>query len=270
MVEKLNKCVWMWAGLLTYRLCDRGYQCTGCPVEVLFHPKGSLVEQPGQGVVNAPDRVQGSFAASPDRFHDSQHLWLRVLPEGRLQVGLDPMAARLLESADGLELPRVGGRLRRGEEAATLTVQGKAVRFSSPVTGDILRVHQIPTSRLRSMLTRPYTRAWLLVMSVPRLERQLARYLFGRGVAHRLTQDWSRFQEECVSLAAGPQVSAPVLPDGGEVDLERLRSWAGPEYPTLIGRWIGTGRARGGRAAARLLEERPDNQDGTSLPPLER
>jgi glycine cleavage system H lipoate-binding protein len=269
MVEKLNKCVWMWAGLLTYRLCDRGYQCTGCPVEAVFHPRDSVLGPEAQPKAIASVRSSGAEAAAPDRFHDSQHLWLRVLPEGRLQVGLDPMAARLLQPAESLELPRVGLRLRRGEPAATLGLQGRAVKFASPVTGDVLRVHQVPSSRLRFMLTRPYTRAWLLVMSVPRLERQLARYLFGRGVGLRLSQDWSRFQEECVGLAAGSNATAPILPDGGEVDLERLRSWAGSNYPALISRWIGTGRTRR-RAQARSQEEGSDNPSGTDVPPQER
>ncbi|RPJ33478.1 MAG: hypothetical protein EHM35_10500, partial [Planctomycetaceae bacterium] len=85
MVANLNKCVWMCAGLLTFRLCDRNYECDGCPVEDLFHPsEKSSSKKP-------PTTASCGISAAPDRFHDPQHLWMRVLPGGRLQIGLDPM-----------------------------------------------------------------------------------------------------------------------------------------------------------------------------------
>lgn len=272
-MENLNKCVWMWAGLLTYRLCDKDYQCSGCPVEELFHPSTSArpvrpTAVAVRSTVDADERIAPGMPVSRDRFHDAQHLWMRVLPEGRLQVGLDPVAARLLESAESLEPPRVGAHLRRGEAAFNVMVGGKAVRFASPVTGDILRVHHSP--RLRSMLSRPYTRAWVMVMSVPRLERQLAKFDFGSGVRLRLARDWSRLQEECVALAADERSAAPALPDGGEVDLERFRAWAGLEYPVLIRRWIGMDRLRPARSKAGLSNPRLNDSSGSSNPPQER
>jgi glycine cleavage system H lipoate-binding protein len=253
MIEHLDKCTWMWAGLLTYRLCDRGYQCAGCPVDALFHPEGRPSDRLAQaGTSMRPER---GLEAAPDRFHDDQHLWLRVLPEGRLQIGLDAMAARLLEPAKAIELPRVGTRLRRGVTAITVKFEGGEIRFASPVTGDLLRVHQVGPSRIHSILSSPYTRAWLLVMSVPRLERQLSRFSFGREVWFHLARDWARFQEACIGLAGRVQAAAPVLADGGDVDLDRLSSWSGSHYPALILPWIGISRVNPARIPVQSEEE---------------
>jgi glycine cleavage system H lipoate-binding protein len=267
----LNKCVWMWAGLLTYRLCDREYQCSGCPVEALFHPEASMPA----GVTQASPRSSGSLSgqripAGGDRFHDPQHLWLRVLPAGEVQIGFDPVAASLIRPARSFDLPDPGDCLRAGQVAACAHFDGGTIEFASPVSGDVLRVHRPTQGRLASMLRNPYTRAWILVLSVPRLERQLARLSFGRTAGLEMAREWSRFQEACVGLAAGSSAGRPVLPDGGELDLDRLAGWAGADYPALVRRWIGAERVYTGRSSSRAPRRGRSSQGGAEAPPKER
>jgi len=246
MGDKPNKCVWMWAGVLNYRLCDRDYQCARCPVDQLFRSPASKepVSTPRSASMPA-----GRMVPATDRFHDEQHLWMRVLPEGQVQIGLDPLAARLLESADGFHLPRVGTHLRRGAEAFSAQADGGCVAFASPVSGHVLRVHAIAPGRVRPALSRPYSRAWLLVVGVARLEQQLSHFFFGRAAGFRLRREWRLFQQDCLALAPGAAGGPLALPDGGEIDLDRFRPWTGCGYLGLVGRWVGIGarrRSKGG------------------------
>jgi glycine cleavage system H protein len=239
MAEALNKCVWMWAGLLTYRLCDREYRCTDCPVDSIFHPK-----PPSPSERATAGRPASGPRPSPDRFQDEQHLWVRVVPGNAVQIGLDPMAARLLEFATGFTLPPVGTALRRGDVAVSAHLPTGSVHFASPLSGEVVRIHESLAERTRSALRHSYTRGWLMILKVPRLERQLDHLRFGHEAGFRLAREWARFQEECLQSAAGASAGAPALPDGGELDLDRVHAWAGSEYPELISRWIGAGRLR--------------------------
>jgi glycine cleavage system H lipoate-binding protein len=242
MSESLNKCVWMWAGLLTYRLCDRDYECTGCPVEKLFHPPAA--EPLAARTQEAPARCEApAMEVAPDRFHDAQHLWLRVLPNERAQVGLDPMAARLLNRASEIKLPPVGVRVRKGDPVLAVRMKQGEVRFQSPVSGIIERVHRVAHSRIGSVLSRPYSRAWMLVMRTPRLDQRLQDLLVGRDARQRLSRDWSRFREESLRLAGAELSSHPVMPDGGELNLDQLEQIGSTPYFTLLCRSIGDGRA---------------------------
>jgi len=261
---ELNKCVWMWAGLLTYRLCDRGYACDGCPVEQLFHPAARAVEVPRPAVVA---RVPVGASARQDRFHDAQHLWLRVLPAGRIQIGLDPVATRLLGASETVETVAAGTRLRRGDPAISVNLGGETIRFASPVAGEVLRAHRVRAGRIGSMLRHPYSRAWLLILGVPRLGKQLQSFLFGRNAGLRLAQDWSAIQQECLALASHSTPWAPILPDGGELDVARLGGLVGPAYPQLVRRWIGEERLRAGRLGTRAPGDGRAHEGGASDPP---
>ena len=130
MAGELDKCVWMWAGLLTYRLCDRGYQCTDCPVEALFHPRSEVSAAVSAGpeprsarasvaadsVASDSSRIELGHHRAPDRFQDPQHLWIRVLPGSCVQIGLDPIASRLLAPSVGLDVPEVGYLAETGRD----------------------------------------------------------------------------------------------------------------------------------------------------------
>jgi glycine cleavage system H lipoate-binding protein len=268
MTDELNKCVWMWAGLLTYRLCDRGYDCEACPVDALFRTR--QLEGPTSRVPTPMPTTGARLVGAPDRFHDPQHLWLRVLPEGQVQIGLDPMAARLLSPAEGFSTPRPGTHLRRGDRSVVAQLPEGQVSFASPLTGHVVRTHRMTTERIRAILSRPYSRAWLFILSVPRLERQLARFLFGRDASVHLARDWEGVRDQCFRLTVGGAGDVPALPDGGELDPERLYRCVGSGYATLVGQWIGDRRFLTGRAQTRPTEERTGNPGGADNPPEER
>jgi hypothetical protein len=149
-------------------------------------------------------------------------------------------------------------------------LNGGTIEFASPIDGDVVRVHRPTPGRLASMLRHPYTRGWMLVLSVPRRERQLARLSFGRTAGSWMAREWSRLQEECLGLAAGSPAGQPVLPDGGELDLIRLAGWAGAGYPALVRRWIGVERMRTGRSSLRASRRGRESQGGAEAPPKER
>ena len=271
MSDDLNKCVWMWAGLLTYRLCDREYQCSRCPVEALFHPEAPMAAGVTQTSRPSSGALPGQrIPAGGDRFHDRQHLWLRVLPAGEVQIGFDPVAASLLRPARSFDLPDPGSSLQAGQVAVRAHLDGGTVEFASPVSGDVVRVHRPTAGRLASMLRSPYTRAWILVLSIPRLERQLARFSFGRAAGLGMAREWEKFREECLGLAAGSPAGQAALPDGGELDLDRLAVWAGAGYPALVRRWIGAERKHAGRSSSRAPRGGRSSQGGAEAPPKER
>jgi glycine cleavage system H lipoate-binding protein len=267
MAEPLNKCVWMWAGLLTYRLCDRAYECTSCPVERLFHPGSAGEPRQMRGPESAGRKDPAAMDAAPDRFHDPQHLWLRVLPNGRAQMGFDPMAARLLGNATEIKLPQAGVRLRKGDPAVAVRVKQGEIRFQSPISGVVERVHRIAHSRIALALSRPYSRAWMLVVKAPRLEERLHEFLVGREARLHLAQDWNHFREDSLRLAGGDLTAQPALPDGGDLDLNQLEQIGSTPYFTLLCRWVGDGRVDvlgPGRTAGRARTNETGRTGGPS------
>ncbi len=146
-------CVWVTAGVLSYRPCDRGFECEECP---LYHAlRGESAEAPGPaaGGDDAVGRYLTALGAGCplhlDRACSAEGLWMEAAPAGELRFGFDEFTLRLLQPVDGIVLPRVGVRLRHGAHCAWVN-RGRgrdAISLRTPIAGEVVAVHPDPAVR---------------------------------------------------------------------------------------------------------------------------
>jgi glycine cleavage system H lipoate-binding protein len=161
-------CVWMTAGVISFRLCDRDFDCSRCPLDhALRNTEGAEV---------AEER-----SVPPDLFYCPRHCWVRVLPGGVLEVGLTELAAALVEDFIALSSPVPGERIERGRPAVTVKTPFGSVSVLAPFTGLVTEsnrgalpgdwlyraVPDEPATALTSLLSGTEARDWA--------ERQAAR-----------------------------------------------------------------------------------------------
>jgi len=87
----LQPCIWVSAGVLASRLCDREFDCDRCELhKVLSHQRR---RQP-----------RGHLAWPGDRHYTHNHLWVERVDEGTARVGLTPFGAELLHPVEKWEV----------------------------------------------------------------------------------------------------------------------------------------------------------------------
>lgn len=227
-MEPLYKCVWMTAGVLTYRLCDRGYDCDRCLVDLALRegkaPPGEALAAATNGRVAAPVAIEGGrpFRVGTSGFYHPCHLWVRIGDAGAVRVGVDDLARRLLGPVTSVRLPRPGDSLRRDEPAWTIEGPSGSVVLPSPVSGTVMvcneELHQKPARLTGSGPAR----SWLARLRPDRLREDLEHLFHGRRAAA-----WMRSETEKVRnrILAAEAVASGTLPDGGSFEpsvLDRL------------------------------------------------
>ena len=86
-------CVWMSAGLLTYKLCDRDFDCDHCPLDAAL--RGRHRDSDGVVPLSGPSLSDMLFPA--DLLYSAGHCWVgRMSNGGKLRCGLDAFAAALI------------------------------------------------------------------------------------------------------------------------------------------------------------------------------
>jgi len=151
-------CVWVTAGVLSYRLCAREYECETCPLyRALRGESASAAEAADrESTAVAPTGVEdpvGRYLAELgagctlhlDRAYSSDGLWMNPTPSGDVQVGLDDYTLRLLQPLDDVVLPRVGVWLPHGAPCAWLNRGRLAISLRCPVAGEVVAIHPHPT-----------------------------------------------------------------------------------------------------------------------------
>jgi glycine cleavage system H lipoate-binding protein len=151
-------CVWVTAGVLNYRLCDREYECEGCPLYEALRG-GASAEGTVAGALEAAS-VASSGVEDPvgrylaelgtgctlhlDRAYSAEGLWVECESSGMLRIGLDDYTQRLLQPIDDVVLPRVGVWLRHGASCAVVNRGRLAIGLRCPIAGEVVAVPPRP------------------------------------------------------------------------------------------------------------------------------
>ena len=77
-------------------------------------------------------------------FLHSGHTWAEVEQNGEALVGVDSFVQRAIGKVDGIELPRVGQKVRQGERLAAIRQGNRAAEFVAPIDGEISAVREMP------------------------------------------------------------------------------------------------------------------------------
>lgn len=152
-------CVWMDAGLLSYRLCDRNFDCEHCPLEAALHglPEPSTIERSTAG-----GREARRERFPDDRLYASGHMWLRP-PDGRgcVRLGIDSFAASLLPMPVRLKVPALPRLARRGQFLCGIELAGGVLHLVSPLDARVAQWNGALSDDPGALVHSPYDDGWI-------------------------------------------------------------------------------------------------------------
>ncbi len=228
-------CVWMTAGLVAYKLCDRELRCEDCAFD-------AAMVGGERGVATAPAAeapAPPSLVFPEDRLYDRSHTWAGVLEKGRVRVGLDAFAARMLRSLTGVILPAPGAVLTRGHVGCWIADEAATVSVSSPVSGPVLRVNTRLRTRPALAADDPYGAGWLVEVGCDDPGTALEDLLSPAAIRERTLEDLQAVREAATETPhAGREEVGATLADGGEAAADLRRALGPKRYYGLIARLL--------------------------------
>lgn len=103
---------------------------------------------------------------SPDKLLFAKtHEWVRVDAEGGAKVATIGVSAFALEALTDLvyiELPAVGRQLKAGESFGEIESVKAVSDLYSPVTGEVIAVHEGLGDKLETLNADPYGEGWMI------------------------------------------------------------------------------------------------------------
>ncbi len=171
-------------GRVANRLCGMDYRCDICEFDQLLedievvYPIGdvSTVEVAG-------------YRYSVSYYYNAGHAWARVEYGGRVRVGIDDFAMKLLGSPDGWDLPRIGDRVEPNEPAFALKRGDHRAEFLSPVGGTLISVNRKVLGNPDLVHSDPYKEGWLFLVEPDHLKDDLEPLHFGEQGKNWLTSE---------------------------------------------------------------------------------
>jgi len=217
--EEEQKCIWMTTGFITYKLCDRNYQCEICPFEQAIKN-----EESGEGDFQEPeeDWTEGSLSSDPSVwingsiFYHPDHCWVKVENPEKVRIGIDNLLTQLITNVKVVILPQVGSFTREGEYCAHIIQADYILPIISPLSGSVQTVNPRLEKEPELITNDPRGYGWLITIKPNNLESDLKKLLFGRKAL-----SWYRREEKDIiartelMLKHNPEAVGPTMQDGG-------------------------------------------------------
>jgi len=242
------KCVWMTAGLLTYKLCKYDLQCEKCPLDWELRnlsaapSHGSAASQEWKQVNSqearptAPGRKGSSggdvltedlsrLNINGSLFYHPGHTWVKVEKADEVRIGVDSFLGKMIGKVKVIVLPLSGGRVLQGDTLCSIIQEEGILRIVFPVSGSILSVNQKLKDEPELLTKDPLGEGFLLTLKPKNLQRDQKHLFYGEAALSWHQKELERFKTAIVSELSPDQNGLGITMQDGEIrlgDIEKL------------------------------------------------
>ncbi len=232
-----ERCVWMAAGMVAYKLCDRAFECESCPFDAVMRGQASAHRaalEPALAAVSRPDEFPD------DRSYHAAHTWAQAVCPGRLRIGIDSFAAWLIGEATSVVLPAPATMVAAGRAGTWLIDDGGPIPVRMPVSGTVLRSNPLLRTYPRLAVEAPYTTGWLIEVRPAKEAEALAGLLTAAEMELLAAARAREFEAQAHAHAErGENLVGATMADGGERIADLKRMLGAKLYRQMIERLLG-------------------------------
>jgi glycine cleavage system H lipoate-binding protein len=222
-----RKCRYMITGEVSRKICPNAYDCGTCSFDQMMQERIQTEPLP----VGLREQV-GGFELAEDMYYHEGHMWAKPEYGGRVRVGFDDLAQRLLGKTRQIELPEIGQLVRQGAVGFRARRNGHVTQALSPIDGIVVR-HNAQLLGDPSLIHRsPYEQGWLLIVEPTQLRKNLKQLHYGEDAHKFLGEE----RERLFSMASGQNLAA----DGGVVVEDIFEAVGESEWRKLVKAFLRT------------------------------
>lgn len=172
-----NRCIWMTAGVISFKLCPLKYDCEHCDFDEVMRSQvkskreRSRARRDKSGVSASSVKSGKSlfFTFSPGRVDEKlclhpSHIWVRRVANQKWKLGVDRLLAYVLPPPQEMKLQDANEELTQGRFFAKLLSQAGTVPLTAPLSGHLVQVNSRLAQFPELVQEDPHGQGWLVEM----------------------------------------------------------------------------------------------------------
>ena len=200
-----RKCRYMITGEIARKICPNNYECGNCAFDKMMQGRLQAETNP----VHATEEVSG-FDLAKDLYYHEGHTWARPEYGGRVRIGLDDFAQKLLGKLKRIEIPDVGHELNQGDVGFKVRRNGDMAEVLSPVDGIVAHINEKLIENPGLINESPYEEGWLFIVEPSKLRKNLKSLYYGEEAEKFISEEKERlfaFVNDDLRIAADGGIS---------------------------------------------------------------
>jgi glycine cleavage system H lipoate-binding protein len=159
------------------------------------------------------------------RFHQG-HSWALGESPNLVRAGIDDFAAKLIGTAEEVQLPQRGQWVRQGQKVWSFRVNGELVEMVSPIEGTVSDVNDEVVRHPETLTADPYGDSWLMTVLAPDAKTNYRNLLSG-DMARNLMADSAKRLAAYLPATTG---NLALAQDGGKAHGEIAKQIPADKY----------------------------------------
>jgi len=200
-----RKCRYMITGEVGRKLCPNAYECGSCSFDQMMQERVQAEPLP----LEAVSEVENFKLPDAIYYHDG-HTWARPEYGGRVRVGFDDFAQKLLGKLSRVEIPNIGSEVKQGDAGFQVRRNGETAQVLSPVDGIVTHINHQILEHPELINESPYEKAWLFIVEPTKLRKNLKGLYYGAEAQKYISEERERLfsiAHEDMRIAADGGVS---------------------------------------------------------------
>jgi len=217
-----RKCRYMITGEVGRKVCPSAYECGSCSFDQMMQER----LQAETLTVHARTEESG-FELAEDFYYHEGHTWAKPEYGGRVRVGLDDFAQKLIGKSVKIELPNIGQEVKQGDVGFQVRRNGEVAKVLAPIDGIVAHVND-QLSRQPGLVNEScYEEGWLFIVEPTRLRKNLKGLYYGQEAHNHISAE----SEKLFSMAND---DLRVAADGGAAVEDISQELQGEDWAKFI------------------------------------
>jgi len=221
-----RKCRYMVTGEVAYKICPNAFKCGECSYDQMMQDRIPPV------VIPITFKKVAGYDMPDNYYFHRGHSWTHMEYGGRVRVGMDDFAQRLVGSLKGITLPRVGEKIYQGSVGWTIERDARKARVLSPMDGVITAINPEVEKNPSQINQDPYGNGWVYMIEPLNLRKNLKDLLYGEDASAWLEDESNRLLKR-IETDIGATAA-----DGGRPVSDIYGSLEGEEWISFVGDFL--------------------------------
>jgi glycine cleavage system H protein len=196
-----ERCIWMTAGVVSYKLCPFQYDCEHCEFDEVMRHQFTQRGSPKTGIDLKKRSFVSTKALTEDPFFTFSidelpeecyfhltHVWGRPRENDTWEMGIDQLLSYILPPPIGFEVFADKRNLVQNEVLGRIITTGGSVFLITPLSGSFIRMNPEVSKQPQLMQEDPLGKGWLAQFRWSRDRSELREFYTG-AEARRFLQE---------------------------------------------------------------------------------
>lgn len=231
--EKSDRCIWMTAGVISFKLCPLNFDCERCDFDRVMRAqakptglkarvkKHASFDRPSTETTAIPDESEETFFTYSVGEMDEHvyvhptHLWAKREYGHTWKIGVDNLMAYILPPLVKVEMYPPEHQIIQEEVFGRISTEAGTVFITSPLSGQIVKINPRLSREPELLQTDPWGEGWLAMIEWVQDGSELEKLYAGTQTVRFLKEEAQNLKLLLKFRGIPANPIGPTLPDGG-------------------------------------------------------